>query len=106
MSIVHHDIRWGLFGLTINENYISTMASDGFGGEYDLDADLSQIQEFAKEDLLNRLIGNVEVAINWGKYEEIGELIQECVLEYVQLFPLLDDPDRTDSDVSDFSDSD
>ena len=38
MSIVSKDIRWGLFGLTINQCWIDTKARDSYSDNFDFES--------------------------------------------------------------------
>ena len=86
-DIVNEDIRWGLFGLTINENWISSQACDLYGEDYDLDADLDETLTWEKENLLRRLISDCERAINWKHYFKLEKLIDDAIKDYATLFP-------------------
>jgi len=85
MSIVNRDIRWGLFGLTINECWISRSAEEQYDGEesYDFEQD---INEYEIRGVLLDCSNNVEIAINRSEYEKIGDIIQDCINEYAHLF--------------------
>ena len=106
-EIVNKDIRWGLFGLTINECFIAAKSSQRYSDEYDLDADETQEMRWEIEALLTKLCSEVEAAINKCRYDWLEDLINDCITDYAQIFPEIVESESIEySDVSDVEEDD
>jgi len=100
-NIVNNDIRWGLFGLTINESYISYNACERYTDDEDYNFDpKEEPNKIDKIDILQNCINKVERSINWSKYEEIRGHIEECINDYANLYYKIEEDEKEDEETN------
>lgn len=85
MTTFNRDIRCGLFEMNINEAWIHYSAEEYYDDDEDYDFE-QDIDKYIIRSVLLNCACSVEIAINNGKYNDIGEIIQDCITEYGELF--------------------